>query len=86
MKKIIGSFTAAIFALSMFFTGCQNDSDSNSALLLGLQAQASGGSSTEDLSKNSVVASLYLNSHFMAYGKGCIRIKRKALETHFLSC
>lgn len=62
MKKIIGSFTAAILALSMFFTGCQNDSDSNSALLLGLQAQASGGSSTEDLSKNSVVASLYLNS------------------------
>ena len=60
MKKIIGSFAAAIFALSMFFTGCQNDSDSNSALLLGLAGTSS--SETEDLSKNSVVASLYLNS------------------------
>lgn len=61
MKKIIGSFTAAIFALSMFFTGCQNDSDSNSALLLGLSGAISGAE-TEDLSKNSVVASLYLKS------------------------
>lgn len=60
MKKFIGSFAAAIFALSMFFTGCQNDSDSNSALLLGLTGISS--SETEDLSKNSVVASLYLNS------------------------
>lgn len=60
MKKIIGSFAAAVFALSMFFTGCQNDSDSNSALLLGLTGISS--SETEDLSKNSVVASLYLNS------------------------
>lgn len=61
MKKFIGSFAAAIFALSMFFTGCQNDSDSNSALLLGLSGVASGAE-TEDLSKNSVVAYLYLNS------------------------
>ena len=60
-EKIYWFICSCYFRSVNVFTGCQNDSDSNSALLLGLSGVASGAE-TEDLSKNSVVASLYLNS------------------------
>lgn len=41
MKKIVSIFTAAVLAVG--FMGCSNDSDDNSALMLALASQSSGG-------------------------------------------
>mgnify|MGYP007069878712 CR=1 FL=1 len=43
MKKIVSIFAAAVLAAG--FMGCSNDSDDNSALMLALTSQSSGGSS-----------------------------------------
>ena len=41
MKKIVSIFAAAVLAAG--FMGCSNDSDDNSALMLALTSQSSGG-------------------------------------------
>ena len=43
MKKIVSIFAAAVLAAG--FMGCSNDSDDNSALMLALASQSSGGTS-----------------------------------------
>ena len=63
MKKLLGSFTAAVLALSMIFTACQNDSDSNnSMLLLALANNSNTPAAAASTTKNAAAAALKINA------------------------
>lgn len=58
MKKIVSIFAAAVLAAG--FMGCSNDSDDNSALMLALASQSSGGTSLPaSVGENNLVGNTY---------------------------
>lgn len=60
MKKIVSIFAAAVLAAG--FMGCSNDSDDNSALMLALASQSSGGISLPaSVGENNLVGNTYKN-------------------------